>query len=303
MGALSKIRQAIGAAAVGQYTRHLERKGVISKAPTYALIQVEASQIELFQGQAQMLARVFDKVLAVWPSAEAPSRLPKNIELFLPASGIVSRWQLLQNCTEAFVCPVSLTKPIQTSHVSHLKKHLFEVGGANAVGLHNFKTQQPVLDEPTESASELIPMPMIDLDYAIFDQRFWALRGNVFDSADSAEAFAREAHRRTFGLFVCNDPLAESSLNKTANHRFSRFDLVESALRAPKVLQRLTPVKLQGWVKAWDALGVQGEQASPTELSQTVSSQLEKNEAFARSAKTATRKLLAVKNHRVGVKP
>ena len=295
MSALSNLRRAIGAAAVRQYARHLERKGSVTKALTCALVQVEASQIELFQGQAQMLSEVFDKVLAVWPVDHAPSRLPKNVELFLPESGISSRWELLRECTDCFVCPISLTKPIQKSHVTHLKKHLFSVGGANAVALHNFRAHQTVVDGQPESAAALIPVPMIDPDYAIFDQRFWGLRGNVIDASDSAEAFASEAHRRSFGLYACNDALAESRLKRGARQSYSRFDLVETALRAPKVIQKLTPEMLQLWIKAWDSLGVQGENASSAEISQELLSQLEKNEAVAKSAKTATRKLIGAR--------
>jgi len=302
MSALSDLRQAVRSFVVSKSARHLERTGAAKRAATFAILHVEASQTGLFESQISSLSTQFDRVLAVWPNEQSPSRLPKNVELFTLASGVKSRWQLLNRCADGFVFPVSLIKPIQPNHADHLKRHLFVVGGANAVGLYNFDSSSPLVRDEDESTLELVPMPILDLDYAVIDQRFWKLTGREFQSFDGLSELALEAHARGFGLFACNDSLAESNLPKRANHLFSRFDLVEMALRNPKLLHRLTLSDLNVWTKAWDSLGAKRETPSPSELLISTGLALEKNPTFSKTTKTAARKLLGALKKPQGVR-
>ncbi len=302
MGAVTDLRRLLGSTFVEQIARRLEREGSAKRAPNFTLIQVDASQTGLFEMQISTIAKLFDRVLVVWPEPERPSRLPDNVEVFTAEDGVVSRWQLLKKCSEGFVFPVSLVKPIQPSHVAHLKRHLFAAGGANAVGLHNFATDKALAPGQTESAFDLVPMPLIDPDYAVIDQRFWKLGGSEFEQGDDAVDLAFQAHRRDFALYACNDALAQPRLSKPSDLVFSRFDLVEAALRVPKLVQNLTPASLQLWHKTWDALGVKAEAGSSSELQESLSELLAKNDSVAKTAKAATRKLLGKKTKPQGAR-
>jgi hypothetical protein len=301
MSAVTKLRSVASSFVVSQIARRLEKTGAAKRAATHAIIQVEASQTGLLAAQIEFLSAQFDRVLAVWPDEQAPGRLPRNVEVFTPSSGITSRWQLLGQSTDCFVFPVSLIKPIQQNHVAHLKRHLFATGGANSVGLFNFGPFKAETEGQLESALDLVPMPILDPDYSIIDQRFWKLTGSEFEGLAESSALAQEGHARTFGLYACNDSLAVSHIPRNAPSRFSRFDLVEAALRLPKLIQKLTPDNLQTWTKAWDSLGAKGELGSSTELSGSVAAILARNDAFARSSKTATRKILGSKAKKLGV--
>jgi hypothetical protein len=301
MSAVTKFRSVASSFVVSQIARRLEKTGAAKRAPSFAIIQVEASQAGLFDSQLDFLSAKFDRVLAVWPEEKPLSRLPNNIELFTPSSGITSRWQLLSKCADCFVFPVSLIKPIQQNHVEHLKRHLFATGGANSVGLYNFGSAKDDTQSELESALDLVPMPLIDPDYSIIDQRFWRLSGREFGGVSESSAMAHEAHVRNFGLYACNDSLAASSIPRNTPLRFSRFDLVEAALRLPKTLEKLTPGNLKTWTKAWDSLGAKGVRSESSELSSSAVSLLAKNDAFAKNAKTAARKLLGTKTKKQGV--
>jgi len=302
MGAASQIRRLLSSFLVERSARRLELEGSAKRAPTYALIQVESSQTGLFELQIFTISKLFDRVFVVWPGIETPSRHPKNVEVFTSDQGIDSRWNLLKNCSDGFVFPISLIKPIQPTHVAHLKRHLFATGGANAVALHNFGFHESLTADEVESAFDLVPMPLVDPDYSILDQRFWKLGGSEFESGTESEALATQAHQRTFGLYACNDALAESSLVKPSTLTFSRFDLIESALRVPKLLQQVTPSKMQLWYKAWDALGAKGDTGSSAELQSSLSELLSKNPSLSNTAKVATRKLLGRKTRPQGAR-
>ncbi|NDH65841.1 MAG: hypothetical protein EBY26_05645, partial [Microbacteriaceae bacterium] len=193
MSAVTKFRSVASSFVVSQIARRLEKTGAAKRAPSHAIIQVEASQTGLFESQISSLATQFDRVLAVWPDEKTPGRLPKNVEIFTPSSGTSSRWQLLSKSADCLVFPVSLIKPIQQNHVAHLKSHLFATGGANSVGLYNFSPLKTETQGELESALDLVPMPILDPDYSIIDQRFWKLTGSEFEGVAESSALAQEA--------------------------------------------------------------------------------------------------------------
>ncbi len=292
MDAVSKILKRLASIIVDRYARRLEIESGAKRGLSHALLQVEPSQTSLFELQIPSLAKTFDVVQVAWPLAEKPARLPNNVHLFTPTDGYVSRWQLLPKCEAGFVFPISLIKPIRLTHASHLKRHLFAAGGASAVGLVNLHSAVEASELKDESALNFVPMPILDLDYAIFDQRFWKLTGEEIDLSNESLSFANLAQKRNFSLYACHDSLAQALLTKPTSQNFSRLDLIESALKIPRLVTELDPSALQVWVKAWDSIGAKNDGPAAAEVQEALVTLLAKNELLAGKSKAAARKLL-----------
>lgn len=280
MGVFGQIRSRIEKILVSNTSRRLEAEGRVKRAPTFALLAVEPSQLALFEQQISQLSKRFDRVIALWPKAETPRKLPANVELVELSSNVTSRWHLIEKCSDGFVFPISLLKPLQADHVSHLKQHLFAIGGANLVALHKFDWNEATEGVQAEHDLSLIPVPIVDPDYAIFDQRFWKLGGDAFVGENEAVALAGQARARQFGMVACNDLLAESVLPRIASHSFERLDLVEQVVRSPRLVKAASPATLGLWASTWDALGAKFDKRSSSELQETLREMLERNKSF-----------------------
>ena len=257
--------------------KRLESDEQLRRAPTYALLQAELSQLDLLKKRLRSLSEQFDQVLVLLPERTATMSSHQNVQFFEKNHSLQSRWQLLDHCSDGFVFPVSLAKQITADHVKHLKSHLFAVGGANAIGLHNFGAGNRNIFDHKDALSGLVPMPIIDLDYAIFDQRFWGLSGLSLEDQLESVAFAEASKARGFGLFSCPDASCSSIIPKKYSSPYSRLDLAETLVRNPALLKKAGMETIDFWVDTWDYLGLKSGPEGSIELETTLTTYLGKN--------------------------
>lgn len=233
----NRVKRGILRLLAGYVGRSMLAKGEVSRAPRYALLQVAESQIDLFEAKISHLARQFDKIVAHWPAGVAKPSVPANVELHQATQHLGSRWQLVSKCSDGFIFPISLSKPIQSDHVSLLLKMLFESGGASAVGLANLQDLFELPDDRAATSGRLLLAPHIDPDFAVIDQRYWRLADGVIDG-DETEGLAFEAKQRGFALFVSDHPLA-TSFNRATRTAHDLEQLAEQLIRYPFAIRNL----------------------------------------------------------------
>lgn len=302
MTIVAGIKRQIVSFAVGRASRKMLASGQVKLAPTYALLEVRPDQIGIFDLQIASVSSLFDKILVLWPNENLPTQVPKNTKIFAASESLSNRWQLISHCSDGFVFPISLVKPIQPDHVNHLKRHLFSIGGANAVGLLCLDPKSAHETGDSHHAADLVPVPVIDPEYAIIDQRYWKLSGDQFVDESGGIILAQEARDRGFGLFACNHALTNSKFSKRIKTSLSRVNLIESTLRNPKVLRTATDETLQLWVQIWNRFGLNTEVCSGLEFETTLSKALEKNQNLNQNIQSHVKSLLGSKRKTRGRK-
>lgn len=295
MTILAGIKRQIVSFAVGRASRKMLASGQVKLAPTYGLLEVRPNQIGIFELQIASISSVFDKILVLWPNENLPTQVPKNTKLFAASESLSNRWQLINHCNDGFVFPISLVKPIQPDHVNHLKRHLFSIGGANAVGLLCLEAGSAHETGDNHHGADLVPVPVIDPEYAIIDQRYWKLSGDQFVGESGGIVLAQEARDRGFGLFACNHALSNSKFSKKIETPLSRENLIESTLRNPRVLRAATDESLRMWVQVWNRLGLNTEVCSSLEFETTLTKALEKNQNLNQNIQSHVKSLLGKK--------
>ena len=244
-------------------------KSTLNRAPSYGLLQVTEGETRMFTENIARFARIFNSVVVLWPEGISLPEVPRNVTLFTASPGLKNRWQLIKHCSDGFVFPISVVKPLAENHASRLKQHLFATGGSAAVGMFNFEGLIGVTTDSVESAFALVPMPEIDVDYAVFDQRFWKLTGEEFAEHADSRTLAIQAFKRGFGLYACNSQIPLTKVSSAESSIFSRGDLAESALRNPLFLERQNDQSVSVWFKVWDAIGIE-EEADSLETKETL---------------------------------
>ena len=292
MTVLAGVKRQILSLAVGRASKKLVATGQVKSAPTYALLEVRAGQTGAFGLQIPSISSQFDKVIALWPNTELPQKLPKNVSLFAATENLVSRWQLLDHCVDGFVFPISLVKPIQTDHVKHLKRHLFAIGGANSVGLLCVDSASAHQDGLNHGNTDLVPMPVLDPDFAILDQRFWKLNGEKFVNESGGVVLAGEALARGFGLFACNHATSVSKFTKRVDTAVTRADVLEMILRNPKLLKNISDSAILRWSQVWDKYGLKTEISSSAEIEEKLIKSFEKSALIEGNGQVLIKKLL-----------
>jgi hypothetical protein len=233
----NRIKRGIIRLLAGYVGRSMLAKGKVSRAPRYALMQVAESQVELFAAKVAPHARQFDKIVALWPAGVARPSVPANVELHQATQKIGSRWQLVSKCSDGFIFPISLSKPIQSDHAALLLKLLFDSSGASAVGLANLQDLFELPDDRAAAAGKLLLAPHIDPDFAVIDQRYWRLADAAIDG-DETEGLAFEAKQRGFALFVSDHPLA-TTFNRSTRTAVDLEQLAEQLIRYPFAIRTL----------------------------------------------------------------
>jgi hypothetical protein len=300
MGAMrSKLRAQI----VSRVRKSLEFNENVKRAPTFALLEVEPSQLEVLARQAGALSKQFDKVIVLLPELTTLNRVPQNFEVFEKTPLLHSRWQLLQHCDAGFVFPVSLAKPIASNHVTHLKGHLFAVGGPNAIALHNFGSEASENLNHKDGLTGLVPMPILDPDYAIFDQRFWGLPAETFVDEHESIAFSGAARAREFGLFCCPNEACKTSIPEGPSLSYERLDLAETLVRNPALLKSASLENIDFWSKTWDSLGVKSDPHHSDELEATLNHHLAKNSALNDKTTHVAAKIIGKTTNKKKVRP
>jgi len=289
-GNLAKLKRGI----VSSIAKKADLAGTNGRAPSYALLQLEASQIDTFNRVASMLAKEFDHVLVLKPENVEPKKVPSNVQIFDESSDLKSRWQLLGKCDDGFVFPISLLKPIEKDHARWLKDLLFAIGGANAVAFHNFSGDQSGFDADGKIAG-LVPVPQIDPDYSVFDQRFWGLSYKDFDQWDDASSLCNSARQREFGLFAFPRASAASSLSAKPKHIMPRIELLETLVRNPGSLKRLDGETLDWLAKFWNSAGAKSPAKTPLELEESLTKILQKSSSVKEDAEYVVSKLVGKK--------
>jgi hypothetical protein len=231
-------------------------KSTLNRAPSYGLLQVAECETATFTENIARLAGIFNSVVVLWPEGISLPTLPSNVNLFTASAGLTNRWQLIKHCSDGFVFPISLAKSVDENHASRLKKHLFATGGSAAVGMFDFEDLIGATADSVDSAFALVPMPEIDVDYAVFDQRFWKLTGEEFAENSESMILSIQAFKRGFGLYACNFQGPLTNVSTAEPSIFSRGDLAESALRNPLFLERQNDQSVSIWFAVWDAMGI-----------------------------------------------
>lgn len=270
MAVASAFKRVIQDSLTGMLGRRLEKRGLVQSAPTYALLEVKSNQYRNLALQIESLSSQFDYVKIVAHSSELPDIKQKNVELFVSNTTIQTRWNLLSTCHDGFVFPISLEKPVAKDHVQHLKQHLFVVGPGAAVGLLNLARTES--DEDSRHREiDLVPVPALDLDYSVFDQRYWSLSESKLGQ-ENEESLSQEAKARGFALFACHSAEVPTRPTKLRKLDITRADLIENLLDAPRLARTLDAERVLELARVWNSFGLK----KITELSGGVEKSLKK---------------------------
>lgn len=171
------------------------------RAPTYALIEVSDGQKSTFTSYLRTISKQFDSILVLWNSSEKIPRVSRKVRITPRSLDVSSRWDLLSESKDGFLLPLSLEKPVSNYYVTRMKRQLFALPLGSALGLMNVTL-------PSNRSGSLaipkfaFPAPTLDLDYSIFDQRFWQLESHNFSSREPISAIISHASIHHLGLFA-----------------------------------------------------------------------------------------------------
>jgi hypothetical protein len=231
-------------------------KSTLKRAPSYGLIQVTEHETQLFTKNIAHFAKIFEFVIVLWPEGSSLPTIPSNVKVFSAGRSLTNRWQLIKHCSDGFVFPVSVRKPIELNHVTKLKSQLFAVGGTSAVGIFDFQGFVGDTVDSVDADFALVPMPEIDVDYAVIDQRFWKLSGEEFQGNEDSRNLAIQARKKGFGLFASKSVFPIENFTPAQPLIFSMEELAESALRNPFFLEKQNDESISFWLKFWNSMGL-----------------------------------------------
>ena len=256
---VSKERAPWKAFAIELMGKVLQRRGLVKRAPNFALIEVTDATREAFTTSLPNLTDDFDYVVVLRCATTEEPNLPKKFKVVGFSEQFQTRWSLLQHCANGFVFPLRAGDTRSLDQQRELKAQLFAHGGNCIAGYANLKQ---FLNPDTPLAADFsgpILLSSLDVNQVVFDQRFLKIRPSELAPATETQDLADLAQRRQAPLLAIDaGELAAShrerkgfAWNEEVAPRQSRSELIESLVRLPNLSKQMNVRRARLWNDIW----------------------------------------------------
>lgn len=240
----------------------LKRRGLVKRAPNYALIEVSDATRGQFTSSLPNLTADFDYVVVLWCATTEEPKLPKKFKLVRFSEQFPTRWSLLQHCANGFVFPLRAGDSRSLGQQRELKAQLFAHGGNCIAGYANLKQ---FLDPDAPLAVDFsgpILLSSLDVNQVVFDQRFIKIRPSELASKTETQDMATLAQRRQAPLLAIDAGELVAShgerkgfaRNEEVSPLQSRSELIENLVRLPSLSKQMNVRKARLWNDIWKGL-------------------------------------------------
>ena len=236
----------------------LKRRGLVRRAPNYALIEVSDESVEAFNRSTNALSKDFDAVVVLWQAAVEPPRLGKKFVIAAQTEQLPSRWSLLEHCSDGFVFPLAAGVSKDKAQQAQLKSQLFKFGGHCIAAFVNltahFEPGSPLAD--TFKGPVLVSA--VNANEIVFDERFLNLRSKNLRTESEIEDLARVAKLNSSPILAINpatqrqDELPPASLPSSKQNR---AELIEVLVRNASLAKVVNVRVARLWNSVWSDLG------------------------------------------------
>ena len=243
--------------------RLLEQRGLVQRAPNFALVEVTDSTIEAFIASVANLTTDIDRIVVLWHTSSPAPSLPKKFKLVEYSQQFESRWSLLQECGNGFVFPIRAGTSRTAAQQRELKTQLFSHGGNCIAGFANLKQ---FLDPDAPLAADFrgpVLVSSLDVNQVVFDQRFLKIKPSELALTTETQDLAALARRRQAPVLAIHSAELETSQRERRSFveqhadswRTSRNELIENLIRIPSLSKQLNVRTARIWNSIWQGLG------------------------------------------------
>jgi hypothetical protein len=239
-------------------TIELKRRNLVQKAPTYALIEVNDDTVEAFNRSTGALDKDFDTVVVLWGSMTESPQLSKKFVVVAKSEEGLSRWSLLENCSDGFVFPLEAGSSRDKAQQAQLKSQLFKFGGHCIVSFANLAQYFDAGEPLSDTFAGPVLVAAANVNEMVFDERFLNLRTQKIHKDSETADLARLARSSGTPILAIqsvnqgHEGVLLPSLPATNN---TRADLIELLLRNPKLAKVVNVRIARLWASVWAALG------------------------------------------------
>ncbi len=228
------------------------------KALNYALLEVSDESLEAFNRSTNALDKDFDVVVVLWRVAMDAPKLGKKFVVVPQTETLISRWSLLEYCSDGFVFPLATGATKDKMQQAQLKAQLFKFGGHCIAAFANLAAYF----EPGAPLAETFAGPVlvggVNPNEMVFDERFLNLRSQKMRTETEVSDLARFA-RASGTPVLAIQPVHEGSESlhlpvlPPTNH--TRAELIELLVRNPNLAKVVNVRVARLWASVWTALG------------------------------------------------
>ena len=236
----------------------LKRRGLVRRAPNYALIEVSDENLDSFNRSTSALSKDFDTVVVLWNAAVEPPKLGKKFVIAAQTEQLPSRWSLLEHCSDGFVFPLAAGASKDKAQQAQLKAQLFKFGGHCIAAFANltahFEPGSPLAD--TFKGPVLVAA--VNANEIVFDERFLNLKSKNLRTETEIEDLARVAKLNSSPILAIHpatqysDELQPASL---PNSKQNRAELIEVLVRNASLAKVANVRVARLWNSVWSDLG------------------------------------------------
>ncbi len=237
----------------------LQGRGLVKRAPNFALIEVTDATTEAFEASLPNLTTDFDYVVVLWCATTEEPRLAKKFKVVGFSEQFQTRWSLLQHCANGFVFPLTAGDSRSIVQQRELKAQLFAHGGNCIAGYAHLKQ---FLNPGAPWAADFsgpVLVSSLEVNNVVFDQRFLKIRPSELSPETETQDLAALAQKRQAPLLAIDaGELAASNRerkgfawNEEVSPRSSRSELIESLVRLPSLSKQMNVRRARLWNDIW----------------------------------------------------
>jgi hypothetical protein len=236
----------------------LKRRGLVHRAPNYALIEVSDERLEAFNQSTSSLGKDFDSVVVLWQAAVEPPKLGKRFVFVVQTEQLTSRWSLLDHCSDGFVFPLAAGASRDKAQQGQLKAQLFKFGGHCIAAFANLTTHF----EPGSPLAETFTGPVLvasaNPNEIVFDERFLNLKSKNLRTESEVEDLARVAKLSSSPILAITPEVHKPDGVQSASlppSKQNRADLIEVLVRNASLAKVVNVRVARLWNSVWSDLG------------------------------------------------
>lgn len=259
MGKVSKPKRVLWKALpIWLITLELKRRGLVHRAPNYALIEVGDESLEAFKRSTSALSRDFDDVVVLWQASVEPPKLGKKFAIAVQTEQLPSRWSLLDHCSDGFVFPLEAGSSKNEEQQAQLKAQLFKFGGHCLAAYADLKLYYDNAVPLADTFVGPVLVTAVNPNEMVFDERFLNLRSQKIRTETEISDLAKFAWSRGTPVLAIQ-PAHEGGesmrlpILPQTNH--TRAELIEMLVRNTNLAKVVNLRVARLWASVWSELG------------------------------------------------
>jgi hypothetical protein len=239
-------------------TLELKRRRLVSRAPNYALLEVNDATLGAFNSSTGALDKNFDSVIILWGATLAAPKLSKKFLIVTQTEALHSRWSLLDHCSDGFVFPLEAGASKNKAQQAKLKAQLFKFGGHCLAAYANLNSYYEPGAPLADTFAGPVLVTVVNPNEMVFDERFLNLRSQKIrtetEVSDLAR-FARSSGTPVLALQPENEGGESMHLPILPPTNHTRAELIELLVRNSTLAKVVNVRVARLWASVWAALG------------------------------------------------